>query len=264
MKKDKILLCVESLDSIKKYEELGISNFLFPLKDYSVGYEDFSLEDIESCECDAYILANRLLTDDDIDEFLKLEFPSNVKGFLIEDTGLYMELKDKGYTLINYQNHLNNNYETVNYWLDRFDSLVISTDITLEEIEKIIDESKKPLVLYTFGYPMIMYSRRHLVTNYYREFDLGDKKEVVIKDPKKTFEFRLKETKYGTSCFANEILDARKEAKKLDDEKILFYLVNAQGIEEDDVLKVILGEEILNTSQGFLYKKTVFRIGDLK
>ena len=120
MKKGKILLNISNLNDIEKYKKLGISNFLFPLKDYSIGYTSFTLEEISNFGCECYILANRLLKDTEIDEFLKLNIPKNIKGFIIEDTGLYYALKDKEYELINFQNHLNNNYITINYWLKYF------------------------------------------------------------------------------------------------------------------------------------------------
>lgn len=264
MKRDKILLNVDNLESIEKYEKLGISNFLFPLASYSVGYSSFSYEEIANTKVNAYVLVNRLLTDDDIDAFLKLEIPQNIRGFVIEDTGIYMELANRGYTLICFQNHLNANYKTCQYWLNYYDSLVLSTDITENEIETILANATKPLVLYTFGIPMIMYSRRKLVSNYYEAFDLGEKREVRIEDPRGDFEFKLKETEYGTACFDSKILDARSSLDKFEDSKILFYLVDTSGIEFEDVVKAIEDEYVENTTRGFLDKKTVYRIGDLK
>ncbi len=129
MKNDKILLNISNIKDLEKFEKLGISNFLFPLRDFSIGYSSFSFEEIASTGVEAYVLVNRILTDGDIDEFLKMKIPDNVKGFIIEDTGLLYELKDSKYELINFQNHLNNNYETVNFWLKYLDSLVVSSEI---------------------------------------------------------------------------------------------------------------------------------------
>lgn len=264
MKRDKVLLCLQNINDLNDYVELGITNFLFPLENYSVGYETFTFEQIEKVDQSVFVLMNRLLTDDEIDEFLELNIPKNVKGFIIEDTGLYMILKDRGYVLINFQNHLNANHKTVLYWLERFDSLVVSTDITKEEVKSIVESSSKPLVIYAFGYPAIMYSRRNLVSNYYSNFALPLKKEVSIADPKSEFSFRLKETSGGTVCFDGKILDARILAEELPDEKVLFYLVNTENIDKQTILKALAGEQIENTTRGFLDKKTVYRIGDLK
>ena len=182
MREDKVLLCIDRLEDIDRYKELGISHFLVPLENYTIGYDSFSFEEISKIDANVYILANRVLTDEDIDEFLNLKIPKNVKGFVIEDIGLYYELKSRGYKLINFQNHLNNNYETINFWLKHFDSLVISTDITKEEIIEIVDKSTKPLILNTFGYPLIMYSRRNLVSNFNRHFNNEPNSQLTIEE----------------------------------------------------------------------------------
>lgn len=264
MKKDKILINIEDLSSVEEYKKLGVTNFLFPLKGYSIGYKSFTFDELSKLNCNVYVLVNRLLTDEDIDEFLQLKIPSNIKGFIIEDIGLYEELKGRGYELINFQNHLNNNYKTVNYWLKYYDSLVISTDITREEIKKIVNETTKPLVLNTFGYPMIMYSRRHLVSNFYKHLDKEEKKEIDIKENLSNAHFFLKESEYGTAVFNNRSFDYRSMIDELDDEKIKFYLINEAYTNIQIIKDVIDGKSIPNATTGFLDKKTVYRVGDLK
>jgi len=264
MKKDKILLCIDDLNDVEYFKELGVTNFLFPLKDYSIGYNTFSCDEIKKIDGNAYILANRLLTDDDIDNFLNIEIPKNIKGFVVEDIGLYEVLKDKGYELINFQNHLNNNYKTINYWLKYFDSLVISTDITREEIETIVSNAIKPLVLNTFGLPMIMYSRRNLVSNYYRHLDQALKKEINIEEKISNSHFFLKESEYGTAVFNNYPFDYRSIIGDLEEPKIRYYLINSAYIDKNVIKRVIMQEKIENSTNGFLDRKTIYRIGDAK
>ncbi len=264
MKKDKILLNISSIEQVEKNAKLGLSNFLFPLKGYSIGYPSFTYEEIATTRYDAYVLVNRLFTDDDIDEFLKLDIPSNVKGFIVEDTGLYVELRDRGYILINFQNHLNNNYATINYWLKEFQSLVASTDITLEEIQEILAKADKPLVLNVVSYPMIMYSRRKLVSNFYRYHDLEEKHTADLEDEKKAISFKMVENEFGTACYSNRIFDMRKYLTDLPDDKVLFYLVNTFGLKDEEIESIINDMPIANAEDGFLFQKTVYRIGDLK
>ena len=264
MKRNKILINVENLNDIKDYEELGVINFLFPLKGYSIGYASFSFEEIAKQNGNIYVLVNRLLTDVDIDNFLKLDIPKNVKGFIIEDVGLYEALKDKNYELINFQNHLNNNYKTINYWLKYYDSLVISTDITLEEINKILNEAKKPLVLNAFSMPMIMYSRRKLINNYYKHYELEPKKTIKIEEKISNKHFLLKEQEEGTALFNNAYTDLREVITDELDSKIKFYMINTFNIPKDIICRVIKGESIKEANSGFLHQKTVYKVGDLK
>ena len=263
MMKDKTLLCIKNLNEVAYFKKLGISNFLFPLKDYSVGYDTFSLDDLKKLDVNVYIWVNRILTDEDLEAFNELEIPKNVKGFIIEDIGLYEILKGKNYYLVCYQNHLNNNYKTVNYWLKYFDSLVISTDITEEEIMKIIENADKPLVLNTFGYPMVMYSRRKLVSNFYRHLGIDAKLKMDIKEKISNKSFFLRENEYGTAIFASNPFDYRTLAKKIDS-KVSFYLINASNLSENDVVDIIEGKEIKFANRGFLDKKTIYKVSDIK
>lgn len=264
MKTDKILLNLSSLDNVETYKKLGVSNFLFPLENYSIGYSTFTLDEIKDFKDDVYVLVNRLLTDDDIDNFLNLEVPSNVKGFIIEDIGLYYALKDKNYELINFQNHLNNSYKTINFWLERYDSLVVSTDITFDEINEIIENASKPLVLNTVGYPMIMYSRRHLLSTYYSHMDRDTKEIMDIRESHSNINFKLKESEYGTAVFDNNLIDAREEFGTLDDNNIKFYLINTMFLSEEEIENAIKGMPLSNSTKGFLNKKTIYRVGDIK
>ena len=262
MKKDKVLLLTTDLNNISKYQKEGLNNFLFALKGYSIGYNSFLFDEIKDIDGNVYILINRLLTDTDIDEFLKLDIPSNVKGFIIEDIGL-IEVIDKKYEIIIYENHLNNNYETINIMLESSNSLVISSDITLEEINTILEKTNKPLVLFTFGKQMVMYSRRYLVSNYLKEYDLDLSDELIARETVSKHEFDLKENEYGTAVFYNKYLDYRSVLDNLDDSKIKYYLVDTSNLSINEVKNIINLKEVNNTTDGFLYKKTVYKVGDL-
>ena len=259
MNKSKILLQIEDLNDISYYKELGVTNFLFPLSNFSIGYNSFNFDEISGID-NAYVLANRLLTDDDIDEFLKLKIPSNIKGFIIEDTGLLSILANKGYEIINFQNHLNNNYYTVNYWLKYFDSLVVSTDITEEEVRKIIGNANKSLVLNTFGFPMIMYSRRTLISNFYKHLGINEKDNIVLNEKTTNSKFFAHESEFGTAVFNSIPIDYRSIIDDKLDSNIKFYLINSSYCDREIVKDVILGKDIAGT-RGFLDRKTIYKVG---
>ncbi len=264
MKRSKILLNISNLSDLEEYKKLGISNFLFPLEGYSIGYETFTFEEIEKSNTECYVLINRVLTDADIDAFMKLVIPKNVRGFIIEDIGLYYSLKESNYELIGFQNHLNNNKNTIEYWLNRFDSMVLSTDITLNEIREILEHISKPVIFSTFGYPMIMYSCRNLISNYSTYHELEPSKSLDIDVLNSEVKFHLEESKCGTAVFVKDLLDARSEADSLDEAKIKFYLFDTNRIDAEVVKKAICGEDIEGTSKGFLYTKTIYKVGDIK
>lgn len=261
MKPDKILLCVSDLSRISEYKKLGITNFLFPLRDYCVGYNDFSFDEIKDIDGNIYVLMNRLLTDDDIDNFIKLDIPDNVKGFIVEDIGL-LEVLDKKYKIIDFENHLNNNYETINIMLRDFDSLVISSDITKEEIITILNKCTKPLILNTFGKQMVMYSRRYLVSNYLNHYKKDIEYNLSIEEQIFKNKFDLVENSYGTAVFNHEFTDYRNLVDDIDDSKILFYLIDTNFLQPNGFKDILENKVIPNTTEGFLNKKTIYKVGE--
>ena len=135
----KILLVLDNFDYLDDYRKVGITTFLFPLKEYCVGYNDFSLEEINKCDVsNKYILINRVLDCKGIDEFKKIikKF-KNIKGLVFEDIGIYQSVKKIGLDLelILFQNHFNCNKESINFWLDRVDSVVVSNELTFNELK---------------------------------------------------------------------------------------------------------------------------------
>ena len=65
MKKEKILINIEQLNDIGDYKKIGINNFLFAVKDFSIGYNSFELEELENIECNKYLLIKRIFNRED-------------------------------------------------------------------------------------------------------------------------------------------------------------------------------------------------------
>ena len=76
--------------------------------------------------------------------------------------------------------------------------------------------------------------------------------------------FDLVENKWGTSVFNKEFVDYRKALSNIDDSKIKYYLIDTNFIDYNIVKNVIDGKDIENTSEGFLYTKTFYKVGDKK
>ena len=141
IKMNKLLILVQNKSLIKKVKEVDKATFLFPLEGYSVGYpQTFKMDEID--EYGAYVLVNRLLDESSITSFKEIvsNFPKNIKGIVFEDLGLIDLVKDLDITKILWQNHLNASYLSLNGFLKYVDSVMVSTDITIEEIKLILLE----------------------------------------------------------------------------------------------------------------------------
>ena len=219
----KLLVLVQNKSIINKVKEVEKATFLFPLEGYSVGYPiTYKLHDIE--EFGAYILVNRVLDEESIESLKELfaNFPKNIKGIVFEDLGVIELVKDLDITKILWQNHLNASFLTVNGYLKYVDSVMVSTDITEEEIKLIINKALKPLVLPVFGYTPVMYSRRHLLTSFNMNYEENISNPTTIKEEVLKDEFKVYENEYGTQLFYNKLYDGRSLMKY----DALYYFIN--------------------------------------
>ena len=258
MNLSKVLININSLGDLEDYKKIGITNFLFALKGYSIGYKEFNLEDIPT---DSYILINRVLDTKGIDGIKSIKDKLlNYKGIIFEDLGVYNIFKNEDIELIWAQAHFGTNTESINYWLTKCESALLSNEITKEEITDIVNDSIKPVVLNVFGKNMIMYSRRTLLTNFNKYNELDDVNDVVLDETHTKNKFYAHETENGTAIFNNDYFNYIEFSKSLDDSKIKYYLVYNLDLSVIDIKDILEGKPYGN--DGFLNKKTVYRMSE--
>ena len=257
-----ILIYVDDLKHIEDYRKAGVSAFLFGLTDYCVGYNTYSLNEIENCSVsNKYLLLNRLLTSDDIDN-LKSIIPTlkTIKGLIFEDVGVYEYLKDTSSNLemILFQNHLATNSPTVNFWLDRLDSIFISNELTLEEIKTITSKAHKPVCLHLYGYNQVMYSRRLLLSNWSQNFNIPYQNTNVITDQATKVKFRAFENDYGTVMYSPHIFNG---SELLNLPNVKYFYVNPTLVDLPQVLTFLKDLTIqLGEDTGFLHQPTIYKL----
>ncbi len=248
---------------IDDYRKAGINAFLFALKGYSVGYNTYSLEEIEKIDVsNKYILINRLLDSFEVDSLKDvLKNIKGIKGIVYEDIAIYMIAKELNLDveLIFFQNHFGTSLPEVNFWLDRVDSMFISNEITKEEIEFILDGVKKEVCIHLYGYNQVMYSRRLLLSNWSEEFDIPYKNSNVIVDKATKVKFRALENEYGTVMYSENIFNG---SELLDCNNIKYFYVNPTMINHDIVMDFLSNKAHKSDleDKGFLYKETIYKL----
>ena len=265
MKKEKILINLENLIDLEKYKKIGINNFLFAVDEFSIGYKSFSLEEIQKLDCNKYLLINRIFNSRDVDKFKDfIKNLDNIEGVVFEDISVYTLLKNTNIKLIWNQNHFATNYSSINYWLELTDSAIISNELTHIEVKDILDNTNKPLILNVFGKNPIMYSRRTLLSNFNNNFNLVNIKETILEESITNNEFLAKETEKGTIIFNNKYFNILEYLDKFNEYKILYYLINTHELDFDTIERIINGENIINSDNGFMERKTIYKLGDKK
>lgn len=202
-----------------------------------------------------------------------------VKGIFYYDISVVEYKQELSLTkdLVWNQEHLATNYSTCNYWYQfgaKYSCL--SSEITLEEIKTIHKNAKGILMVPVFGYIPMFTSKRHVVKNYLKYFNLSSSSPIhYIK--KEGFTYPIMDVQDGTTVYSSSILNAIEELDILKQIGIEYVILNAFLIPEDifvEVLKIYeeLTEEnkkqlyhriqqlLPNCDKGFLYKETIYKV----
>ena len=244
---------ISILNDLREYHDIRL---VYPLKSFCVGYDvEFDIEQI-----DDFVLVNRILDDSDLDKLEDVLKLSHINGIVFDDLGIIDIVKDLNITKILLLDHLATNTVSINYYLDYVDSVVVSNDLTEEEIREIVNNSKKPLVVNVFGLKTLMYSRRKLLTNYQTFHNLDNENNITASiDDKK---FRIVENEYGTKFYANNYYNA---TSLLDLDNVLYFWYDPIFLDNEKIKSVVLNNNLdgINVDPLFLDKATVYKVGDL-
>lgn len=248
------LVTVTNKDYISKLKKEDVT-LVYPLRFFSTGYEEyFDISDI-----DDFVLINRILTDSDLDKLEVMLKNSHIKGIIFDDLGMLDVIKDLNITKILLLDHIANNSKSVNYYLEYVDSVVVSSDLSKEEIKLVVKNANKKVVVFAFGLKALMYSRRNLVTNYEKHFKIEENNILDASINNKYFKFI--ESKEGTKVYAYPYYNAL-ELLGLDN--VLYFWYDPILLDIDNIIKVLHGDtKSIETSSIFLDKKTVYKVGDL-
>ena len=139
---------------------------------------------------------------------------------------------------------LSNTYKTINY------------------VNKLLlNYPKKEVVLNIFGYNQVMYSKRELLSNFNRHFNLKNTYNNEIKDQNSNTKFKIVERDGETVVLSNHIFDGRR-LLALDNVK--YYYLNTSFIDLNTTINFILGKEIENSDEGFLDKASYYKLEEVK
>lgn len=244
----------------------------------------FKLEEVLSIikkykEKEIFISLNKNMHDSDLsflkETLLKLD-KTKIKGIIYYDISIvnFKEELKLNLDLVWNQEHMTNNYFTINYWKEHGVNYTwLSNDITLDEIKEIRNKVDSKLMIQLFGYVPMFTSYRHLVNNYLNTFKLNSKNEYYIEKENKVYS--IVDDERGTTVYSNNILNAIKESLVLKD--IEYIVLNSYNIDCDcfeivvelfnnlneknkEEYSSIIYNMFNNTDSGFLYKETVYKV----
>lgn len=253
---------------LKLYEEYGFNTFILPLKDYSIGFNVyFDIDEINEIagNYNVYVIMNKLLHNQ-IYDFDVTKFNNNVK-FIIEDIGLLSFIEKE--RIILYESHILSNYKAINY-LDNLgiNNVVINNDLTISELMKINSECKSNMYYFYVSKNTIMYSRRNLVSNFNKHYNINsDKNYYDLSEKSSKHKLLIKEEEFGSVMVNNRIFCASKYLDKLNNFNLIINLTDIDDVSEELILdncdSVNLCD-LIDSDYYFLENDIKYKVGDLK
>lgn len=207
-----------------------------------------------------------------LEEQLKCLDTLSIKGILFYDLSILHMKKRLGLKTHLYwaQEHFTTNYLTMEYYRkEGVQGTYISADITGEEILEIRKNTKGEMLVPLFGYLPMFASRRHLVHNYEKTFDVKGEGNIYTfeKDEKK---YPIIDDEKGTTAYTSIPYNGFSLYDTLEQNHIEYIVINGTFIKEEAWNKILSVmntkntfekiNEILKTDTGFLYKETFYKV----
>ncbi len=263
-----------------------VDGIILSLKDYSIGsnvYYDLDeiKEIVKTTNKEIFINMNNNIMNNEIEELktiLKELDKLNIKGIFFYDIAILQlkrELKLK-VNLIWNQTHMVNNYKTCDYYYSKgVKYALLGKEITLEEILEIINKSKIISMVEVVSIPNIAFSKRLLLTNYYKDLGKDIKYELDIEEKVTNDKYLVKEEEKGTSFFQEKIINGTSIIKELYDNNCEYIIMREFNIDDFKELIIDTKEYIdkkcndkeyinkykkLGDNTNFFFKKTIYKV----
>lgn len=292
----KIIVKPKNLLDLNNYIKKGADAFLFDIRDLSIRNIDAinlpffkGLRDIIGDKAEIFVNLDKNMMNGDLkrlnDTLNKLS-KMNINGVFFYDLAVLNIVKTNNLDLplVFHQNFMLNNYETVNYYADKGINMInLSNEITTNEMIEIKSKTNIPIIINIFGYQMMSFSKRNLVSNYFRNYKKPMlKNNYLIKDKTSDKSCHIFEDKDGTIIYTPNILNGIMEVNKLKKAKIDYVILDENMISHTNFMKTLeIYSEVIknnvedswiraknlsifkmysNLDDGFFNKETIYKV----
>ena len=258
-------------ENINNILNKDIKGMIIGVKNLSIYPLELEIEEIisiaDNTEKEIIIAMNKMIHNKDLELvriILNKVKNSNIKKIMFYDLGIFNICKDMNIDkkLILSQEHLNASRSSNEFYYNKgIKNTYITSDITYEEILEINNNTKMNIYYTVYGYLPIFYSRRHLLTNYFKyiEKDMNDDTYYVINNDLK---YMIKEYNYGTIIYSPlvNLINKINKIKNIDNLVIDLSYTNDISI----IDKYIRNDKMNNTYIGFFDKRTIYKLKEEK
>lgn len=264
----------------------NVDGLILAINDYSVeSICTFSVDEIidikKNNNCLIFVKINKNLFNEDIESIKDILVKLNenkIDGVFFYDLAILQLKKELNIDidLIWNQTHMVNNYMTCDYYYSKgVKYALLSKEITLEEIKEIINKSKIDCMVEVVSLPSVAYSKRKLVSNYFKDLNENSINNISVKEKITGDYYNVIEDSNGTSFFLNKIMNGTSIIKDLYNSKCNYIIFREYGIPDFLDLVSDTNEYIengciddtyvnkykkLGDSTNFFFKKTIYKV----
>ena len=256
------------------FDKLKTDGIILSLKDYSVQSTIYyDLDEIKEIinkypKLEVFIKMNKNIFNDEIDKIKEMLIELNklnIKGIFFYDLAI-LNIKQElnlDVDLVWDQSHMVNNYRTCDYYYNEgVKYALLGKEITLEEIKEIVEKSKITSMVEVVSTPAIAYSKRKLLTNYFKSINKDKKNTLEILEKVSNKYYIVKESNNGTSFYTKDIMNGTSIIKELYSVKTPYIIMREEGIPDFDELVTDTYEYIENECKDNNYIEKYKKLGD--
>ena len=209
-----------------------------------------------------YIVMDDFISEDDLsllDDYLSFIKKLDVDGIYFHDLGIYSYAQK--YDLVSRliydgKTVLCNSLDSAFFLEKGIDSVMISRELTLEEIKEIVNNLPGKVNLQIFGHLRLSYSKRKFLKNYFRqidkEYDYLNSETLHLVEEKRDYSLPIIENEHGTYIYSDYVFEMFNEICDLKD-KISRGVVDSLFVDDNIVMQVCRDyRRISNENKDFL------------
>ena len=254
----------EDINKILNKDIKGIILGIKSLSIYPLELDIDSIIDIKNnTNKKVYVIINKMIHNNDLDivrNVLNKINNSNIDGIIFYDLGVFNIIKKMNINkeLILSMEHLNASINSHLFYKKRgITGSIVTNDITYKEVLDIKSNTNMNIFYTVYGYLPIFYSRRSLITNYFKYIDKENNSDryYIYNDNMK---YMVIEHSYGTIIYS-PLVNMINEIDKLNNiDNLIIDLSYNNNI--DIIDKYLNKEHLDNTYTGFFDKKTIYKL----
>lgn len=293
-----IIIPFPDKNNLKFFMENNIDGFIIGIEEYSENFNYLvkrtKLKEIcnklNEQNKKIYVMLNKLYFNKEVSnlkQIIKDIDKLNITAIIFSDIAVLNIVKEENLNIdLIWYSKLTTNSQTMKFLERRgVKGFILSPEITLDEQIEISKKVNSPCSIKLFGYNIVGVSSRHLLSNYFKlcKIDKSINKKYYIKEKNSDEFFQIIEngnTTFLTGKIVNGLLEYKKLINEnvnafiiLDDHLIpesTFYnvleaFIALKNAPNDEIFALKLKEVIdsnnyYNTYNGFLNKKTIFKV----